>query len=122
MAECAVCGVRSMVILWVVVAGDFWRGLFCFYHHPWRWEMTFGTAAQLGGTNVCAFLDAIAVSEIGAALLSKSDNGYNCLVGSTPMHPALFSDYSQHPDIFNKQCNSDAAGRYQIMHHWWLAY
>jgi muramidase (phage lysozyme) len=84
--------------------------------------MTFGTAAQLGGQNVCAFLDAVAVSEIGAELLAASDNGYNVLVGSTLAHPTLFSDYSTHPDIYSKACNSDAAGRYQILNHWWAAY
>ena len=45
--------------------------------------------------NERAFLDMIAVSEIGPALLAKSDNGYNVLVGATPKKPLLFSDYSK---------------------------
>lgn len=61
-----------------------------------------------------AFLDMIAQSEIGAALLSETDNGYNVLVGATAANPLTFSDYSHHPRIYNAQFNSTAAGRYQI--------
>ena len=52
-----------------------------------------------GGQNVIALLDAIAVSEIGAALLAASQDGYNVLQSSTPAHPLLFSDYSDFPDV-----------------------
>jgi len=69
-----------------------------------------------------AFLDMIAYSEIGPALLSVSDNGYNVLVGSTPEHPLLFDNYSQHPRIHNDAEDSDAAGRYQFMGRYWLTY
>jgi len=69
-----------------------------------------------------AFLDMVAYSEIGPALLAISDDGYNVCVGSTPEHPILFSDYSQHPRIHNAAVNSDAAGRYQFMGRYWLAY
>ena len=72
--------------------------------------------------NEQAFLEMIAHSEIGADLLAVSDNGYNVLVGSTPSNPLLFSDYSQHPNILNTQCNSTAAGRYQILHRYWVYY
>lgn len=72
--------------------------------------------------NLKAFLDAIAWSEIGPALLAASDNGYNVLVGSTASHPLLFSDYSTHPNVFNAAMNSDAAGRYQEMARYWPAY
>ncbi|KVE99334.1 glycoside hydrolase family protein [Burkholderia vietnamiensis] len=80
--------------------------------------------ATAGGANRVAFLDAIAVSEIGAALLAKSDDGYNVLVGSTPSHPLLFSDYSRHPNVLNRQIRapSTAAGRYQILARWWRIY
>lgn len=61
-----------------------------------------------------AFLDMIAYSEIGAALLAETDNGYNVLVGATPANPLTFSDYSHHPRILNSALNSTAAGRYQI--------
>ena len=72
--------------------------------------------------NQKAFLDMLAYSEIGPALLALSDNGYNVLVGSTPVHPLLFHDYSQHPRIHNDAMNSDAAGRYQFMGRYWLTY
>lgn len=70
--------------------------------------------------NVKAFLDMIAISEIGAALLTVSDNGYNVLVGSTAAKPLLFHDYSQHPGIYNPKFNSTAAGRYQFIKRTWL--
>lgn len=84
--------------------------------------MTRSTAAQLGSANIAAFLDMIAVSEIGAALLAVSDDGYNVLVGSTAGHPILFTDYSVPPNVLNRQCNSTAAGRYQILHKYAVAY
>jgi len=80
------------------------------------------TSTQAGGQNRAAFLDMIAASEIGPALLAESDNGYNVLVGSTPAQPLLFHTYAQHPDVLNQALNSTAAGRYQILHHWWVAY
>lgn len=73
-------------------------------------------------TNRQAFLDMIAFSEIGPALLAVSDNGYNVLVGSTAAHPLLFDSYADHPNVLNKACNSTAAGRYQLLHRYWLAY
>jgi muramidase (phage lysozyme) len=80
------------------------------------------TAAQAGGANRCAFLDMLAVSEIGAALIAETDKGYNVLVGSTPTRPLTFPSYSTHPNIFNAACDSDAAGRYQLMHRWYQPY
>ncbi|MDN7554671.1 glycoside hydrolase family 104 protein [Burkholderia vietnamiensis] len=80
--------------------------------------------AAAGGRNRIAFLDAIAVSEIGATLLAKSDDGYNVLVGSTPARPLLFSSYVMHPNVLNRQIPvpSTAAGRYQILARWWRIY
>lgn len=72
--------------------------------------------------NVGPFLDMIAASEIGAALLAASDDGYNVIVGSTPASPILFDDYGEHPRRYQKAQNSDAAGRYQFMGRYWLAY
>jgi muramidase (phage lysozyme) len=74
-------------------------------------------------TNVKAFLDMIAHSEIGAKLLASSDNGYNIIVGGgllddqgTPNN--LFDDYKDHPrklvDL-GYGLKSTAAGRYQIL-------
>ena len=67
-------------------------------------------------TNRKAFLDMLAWSEIGPALLAESDNGYNVLVGSTPAHPLLFNSYAHHPHVINHALNSSAAGRYQIIY------
>ena len=72
--------------------------------------------------NLNAFLDTIAISELGAAILSESDDGYNVLVGSLPGHVLLFSSYAQHPNVFNKVLDSTAAGRYQTLHKWAVAY
>lgn len=73
-------------------------------------------------TNIKAFLDMIAHSEIGAELLAVSDNGYNVIVGSTPQKPILFDDYYVHPRRYMPAMNSDAAGRYQFMGRYWDHY
>ena len=71
-------------------------------------------------TNRQAFIDMIAQSEVGAALLAATDNGYNVLYGASASNPTTFSDYSTHPDILIPipgdpyGRNSSAAGRYQI--------
>lgn len=80
------------------------------------------TPDQAGGANRVALLDTIAHSEIGEALLAGTDNGYNVLVGSTAADPLTFSNYAQHPDIYNAQLGSTAAGRYQILYRWWAIY
>lgn len=76
--------------------------------------------SQAGGLNVCAFLDMIAMSELGPELLRLSDDGYNVDVGSTPSHLRLFPalpdgspDYHQHPANYDQALDSTAAGRYQ---------
>lgn len=69
-----------------------------------------------------AFLDLIACSEIGPALLTVSDNGYNVLVGSTAVKPLLFSSYATHPDVLNSVLHSTAAGRYQLLHRYFYPY
>lgn len=79
--------------------------------------MTRATAQQLGGTNVVAFLDMIAVSEGTQAL---GDDGYNVVVGGT-----LFNNgYAQHPQpsiwLPRYGIYSSAAGRYQIIKKTWL--
>lgn len=72
--------------------------------------------------NRSAFLDMLAWSEIGPVLLAESDNGYNVLVGATPNHPLLFDSYADHPRVLNKKLHSTAAGRYQLLMHWFDAY
>lgn len=77
-----------------------------------------------------AFLDTIAFSELGYALLAASDNGYNVIVTSTPSHPVLFDSYVCHPNremvLKNKQGvvigKSTAAGRYQTLARYARAY
>lgn len=69
-----------------------------------------------------AFLDMIAVSEIGRDLLAVSDDGYNVCVGSTAAKPILFNSYATHPRIRDGRTNSDAAGRYQFMGRYWDFY
>lgn len=67
-----------------------------------------------------AFLDMIAWSEIGPALLKKSDNGYNVVVGGS-----LFEGYLDHPNIRVNLKNglwSTAAGRYQLLHRYFEPY
>jgi muramidase (phage lysozyme) len=61
----------------------------------------------------------IANSEIGPALLSETDNGYNVLVGATPENPLTFPSYADHPDVLNQALDSTAAGRYQLLHLFW---
>jgi muramidase (phage lysozyme) len=69
-----------------------------------------------------AFLDMIADSELGQALLAVSDNGYNVIVGSTAKKPILFDSYADHPHRQIKLTlpggaviYSTAAGRYQLL-------
>jgi len=69
-----------------------------------------------------AFLDTLAVSEIGKPLLAVSDNGYNVLVGATAKKPLLFASYADHPNVYNAACDSTAAGRYQQLYRYWPAY
>jgi len=75
--------------------------------------------------NLKAFLDVIAWSELGTALIESSDRGYNILVGSLPSRIKLFHDYSDHPRILvklNSRLSSTAAGRYQILKRTFDAY
>jgi muramidase (phage lysozyme) len=75
--------------------------------------------------NQKAFLEMIAYSELGSALLKSSDNGYNVIVESTPAHPILFHDYSKHPRQLIKlrpTLASTAAGRYQLLARYFDAY
>ena len=78
----------------------------------------------LAGANVCAFLDMLAWSELGPALLAVSDDGYNVFVGSTAKHPHLFASYASHPHIIvnvSSGLRSSATGRYQFLAHTWDA-
>lgn len=75
--------------------------------------------------NLKAFLDMIAVSEIGKPLLAASDDGYNVIVGSTAAKPDLFVSYVDHPRELvklNATLSSSAAGRYQLLAKYFDAY
>jgi muramidase (phage lysozyme) len=82
------------------------------------------SVADAGGANMCAFLDMIAVSEIGSQMLAdpRTDDGYKVLVGAPPGHLLLLGDYADHPRVRNAALNSDAAGRYQILSRYWPIY
>ncbi len=70
--------------------------------------------------NLKAFLDMIAFSE-GTSTIKNSDNGYNVVVGGS-----LFNNYSDHPNIVvhlpKLGIRSTAAGRYQILRRYFVAY
>jgi len=75
--------------------------------------------------NLGAFLDMLAVSEIGEAMLAQSDDGYNVVVGSTPGNLILFDSYADHPrrmQTLRPGLKSDGAGRYQILSTYWPHY
>lgn len=76
-------------------------------------------------SNRTAFLDMIAISELGRALLAKSDNGYNVVVGSTPSAPILIAGYADHPRRLieiRPGLKSTAAGRYQLLSRYFDVY
>jgi hypothetical protein len=91
------------------------------------------TVAGRGSANISAFLDMIAVSELGVWLIAHSDDGYNVCVGShgpiarigkPTIQPdlILFDSYLAHPRKRNVKMNSDAAGRYQLMGRYYEPY
>ncbi len=78
--------------------------------------------------NVKAFLDILAVSEIGEGLLAVSDDGYNAIVGSTAERPTLFDSCRYHLRrsvdlvIQGRRLRSTAAGRYLLLARYFDAY
>lgn len=75
-----------------------------------------------GGQNVCAFLDMLAWSEGTDWPKQKTANhGYDVIVGGS-----LFTDYSKHPNrlvpLPRLKISSTAAGRYQLLYRYWVAY
>lgn len=94
-----------------------------------------GVAA--GGQNIVAYLDMLAVSEIDGWTREHSDDGYNVLVGShgpitkknnaggryvVPAKLLTFSSYASHPNVYNAETNSTAAGRYQLLSRYYAPY
>lgn len=89
------------------------------------------TAGEAGGRNMCAFLDMLRFSEIGPALLQRSDQGYNIIVGSywrnaNDYNINKMKNYNDHPNILvdlpNLGIKSTAAGGYQILYRYWKVY
>lgn len=73
---------------------------------------------KIGGQNVAAFLDMLAVSE-GTDIPRQptNDGGYDVLVGG-----GLFTDYTDHPRKvirLSPTLSSSAAGRYQFIRGTW---
>lgn len=83
------------------------------------------TAVQAGGKNVCAFLDTIANSEGTPHDPVTRDDGYDVLVTGIN-GPARFDSYKSHPNVLvhvnRSGLDSTAAGRYQLLYRYWLAY
>ena len=86
----------------------------------------------IGGANRLALLDAIAVSELGRALLDDpdTDDGYRVVVGSLASCPIIFTRYATHP-LIGKTIDADgagpvpassAAGRYQLLSRYYEPY
>ncbi|MDA5341588.1 glycoside hydrolase family 24 protein [Stenotrophomonas maltophilia] len=81
--------------------------------------MTAAAASALGGANVAAFLDMLAVSE-GTDIASQRsrDRGYDVIVGGQ-----LFETYRDHPRVLvslpRYGIKSSAAGRYQFLRSTW---
>lgn len=75
-----------------------------------------------------AFLHMITRSEIPNSLYKISDSGYAAIVGNSlfPRLPNGKFDYSTHPNqkryIKNLGLFSTAAGAYQILYRYWVAY
>ena len=78
-------------------------------------------------SNRKAFLDTIAYSELGALLaIPETDNGYRVIVGSRPGALILMDSYASHPnklvDLPKLGIKSTAAGRYQCLYRYAVAY
>ena len=78
-----------------------------------------------GSQNRLAFLDMVASSEGTVTDPATLDDGYDVLV--TGMNgPQRFDSYASHPDILvtvnTSGLQSTAAGRYQLLYRYWVAY
>jgi muramidase (phage lysozyme) len=81
--------------------------------------MTAAADAALGGRNVAAFLDMLAISEgTDDGRQRTADRGYDVIVGG-----GLLTDYRRHPgtlvDLPRYGIKSSAAGRYQFLRATW---
>lgn len=76
--------------------------------------------------NEAAFLGMLKVSEGTSTSKYTKNGGYDVIVNGIGGEPKTFTDYSKHPNILvtvnNKGLKSTAAGAYQILHKYWVAY
>jgi len=83
------------------------------------------TAQAAGGQNVLAFLDMLAWSEGTSISKYTQDDGYDVIVGGINS-PNTFTNYATHPNVLvtvnSVGLKSTAAGRYQLLYRFWLAY
>lgn len=83
------------------------------------------SVTQSGGLNRNAFLDMLASSEGTSSDPVTQDDGYDVLVTGVN-GPARFASYATFPNVLVKVNDaglySSAAGRYQLLNRWWVAY
>lgn len=76
--------------------------------------------------NERAFFDMLKVSEGTSTNKYTKNNGYDVIVNGIGGEPKIFTDYSKHPNVLvtvnNKGLKSTAAGAYQILYKYWVAY
>lgn len=76
--------------------------------------------------NERAFLKMLTVSEGTSTSKYTKNNGYDVIVNGIGGEPKTFTDYSKHPNVLvtvnNKGLKSTAAGAYQILYKYWVAY
>ena len=68
----------------------------------------------------------LTVSERTSTSKYTKNQGYDVIVNGIGGEPKTFTDYSKHPNILatvnNKGLKSTAAGAYQILYKYWIAY
>lgn len=76
--------------------------------------------------NERAFLKMLTVSEGASTSKYTKNNGYDVIVNGIGGEPKTFTDYSKHPNVLvtvnNEGLKSTAAGAYQILYKYWVAY
>lgn len=76
--------------------------------------------------NERAFLKMLTVSEGTSISKYTKNGGYDVIVNGIGGEPKTFTDYSKHPNVLvtvnNKGLKSTAAGAYQILYKYWVAY
>lgn len=79
------------------------------------------SAVAAGGQNIVAFLDMLAFSEGTSTSPTTQDDGYDQVVGRT-----RFTGYLTHPNALVRipklGISSTAAGRYQLLHRYFMVY